>query len=119
MFKRLIFHLESPAGLIFPKVSRPDPLRCYDMSLFQAYRRHVLQSFQLLNVAPPPIPTVTLILRRRTEKVTNLHDEVVACVRACLLSVCGSGVNFPARTGDLALASALAEQSVDTLCFAT
>lgn len=38
-----MFHLESPAGLIFPKVSRPDPLRCHRTSLFEAYRRHVLQ----------------------------------------------------------------------------
>lgn len=43
LFKRLVFHLESPAGLIFPKVARPDPLRCYRTSLFDAYRRHVLQ----------------------------------------------------------------------------
>jgi hypothetical protein len=43
LFKKLVFHLESPAGLIFPKVARPDPLRCYRASLFEAYRRHVLQ----------------------------------------------------------------------------
>jgi hypothetical protein len=43
LFKRLVFHLESPAGLIFPKVARPDPLRCHGASLFEAYRRHILQ----------------------------------------------------------------------------
>lgn len=69
LFRKLVFHLESPAGLIFPKVANPDPLRCYDTSLFQAYRRHVLQSFQLLDAAPPPIPHVSLILRHRTERV--------------------------------------------------
>eukprot|EP01038_Epipyxis_sp_PR26KG_P005446 gene5446-7539_t len=66
MFKKLIFHLESPAGLIFPKVSRPDPLRCYDTSLFDSYRRFVLQKFDLLDIKPPDIPTVTLSLRHRT-----------------------------------------------------
>lgn len=43
LFRKVIFHLESPAGLIFPKVSRPDPLRCYSTSLFQAYRKFILQ----------------------------------------------------------------------------
>lgn len=66
LFRRLVFHLESPAGLIFPKVSRPDPLRCYDTSLFNAYRRHVLQSFDLLDIPPPTIPSVVLSLRHRT-----------------------------------------------------
>jgi hypothetical protein len=43
MFKKLVFHLESPAGLIFPKVSNPDPLRCRNTGLFDAYRKHILQ----------------------------------------------------------------------------
>lgn len=43
MFKKLIFHLESPAGLIFPKVSNPDPLRCRNTGLFHAYRKHILE----------------------------------------------------------------------------
>ena len=42
MFKKLVFHLESPAGLIFPKVSHPDPLRCRNTGLFHAYRKHIL-----------------------------------------------------------------------------
>ncbi len=67
LFKTLIFHLESPAGLIFPKVSRPDPMRCHSASLFQAYRKHVLHSFNLYDVPPPAIPQVTLSLRKRTE----------------------------------------------------
>lgn len=66
LFKKLIFHLESPAGLIFPKVSRPDPLRCFSTSFFQAYRKFILQSFDLYNTSPPPIPTVTLSLRHRS-----------------------------------------------------
>lgn len=70
-FKRLIFHLESPAGLIFPKVARPDPLRCHHTSLFEAYRRHVLQvsdgynnsssSLFLFSVSvDPPLPYLNL-----------------------------------------------------------
>lgn len=66
LFKQLVFHLESPAGLIFPRVSRPDPMRCYSTSLFQNYRKFVLQSFKLYDIEPPPIPQVTLILRKRT-----------------------------------------------------
>lgn len=75
---------------IFPKVSRPDPLRCYSMSLFKAYKNHVLkvriklfilqifdlndqfQSFGLLDTQPPPIPSVTLSLRKRTSHVSRL-----------------------------------------------
>ncbi len=58
--------------LSFSQVARPDPLKCFDTTLFQAYRRYILQSFNLLNVAPPPIPTVTLILRHRTAKVGDM-----------------------------------------------
>eukprot|EP01033_Poteriospumella_lacustris_P004587 gene4587-3281_t len=87
VFDKLIFHLESPAGLIFPKVSRPDPLRCYRTSLYEAYRRHVLQSFNLLNVAPPPIPTATLILRHRTAhkntgRILENEQEVVNALKS-------------------------------------
>eukprot|EP01032_Pedospumella_encystans_P018298 gene18298-20835_t len=86
LFKRLVFHLESPAGLIFPKVSRPDPLRCHHTSLFEAYRRHVLQAFNLLDVAPPPIPSVTLSLRHRSKeknvgRVMGNEDEVVSVLK--------------------------------------
>ena len=39
-FKHVVFHLESPAGLIFPKVANPDPLRCHSTSLFQVSVQH-------------------------------------------------------------------------------
>lgn len=86
LFRQLVFHLESPAGLIFPKVSRPDPLRCYDASLFDAYRRFVLSAFDLLDVAPPAIPSVTLSLRHRTPqknvgRVMANEEEVVSVLR--------------------------------------
>ena len=41
-------------------------MRCYRTSFFDSYRRHVLKSFDLLNVNPPEIPSVTLTLRHRT-----------------------------------------------------
>ena len=59
MFERLIFHLESPAGLIFPKVARPDPLRCFDASLFQEYRKFVLKVYLYLSIVVS-IPTKRL-----------------------------------------------------------
>ncbi|RYH27485.1 hypothetical protein EON65_13280 [archaeon] len=61
--------LESPAGLIFPRVANPHPMSCLDSSLFHAYRRHILKSFNLLDVPPPAQPTIVLILRRRTKQV--------------------------------------------------
>lgn len=70
MFKKMIFHLESPASLIFPETSTHGPQRCRDSTLFDAYRRHVLQSFNLLEVEPPPVPTASLILRHRTAWVS-------------------------------------------------
>eukprot|EP01042_Synura_sphagnicola_P002771 gene2771-3377_t len=66
LFRQLIFHLESPAGLIFPKVSLPDPMRCRSAGLFDGYRRFVLQAFGLLDVPPPAIPSVLVSLRHRT-----------------------------------------------------
>lgn len=67
MFKRLVFHLESPAGLIFPKVANPTALRCVSTGLFQTYRKFVLQAFDLFDVPPPPIPSITLSLRHRSQ----------------------------------------------------
>lgn len=86
MFKRLIFHLESPAALIFPETSTTGPQKCRDSSLFDAYRRHVLQAFDLLDVSPPPIPSATLIVRRRTPlknvgRVLENEEEVVSTMQ--------------------------------------
>jgi hypothetical protein len=65
-FKKLIFHLESPAGLIFPKVARPGQLRCKSTWLFTSYAERVLRSFNLWNVAPPRVPHATMLIRNRT-----------------------------------------------------
>jgi len=82
LFKRLVFHLESPAGLIFPKVALPGPLRCHGTGLFNEYRKFVLQAFKLYDVPPPEVPTITLSLRYRTPhknvgRVLKNKDEVV------------------------------------------
>lgn len=66
LFKKLIFHLESPAGLIFPKVARPGQLRCKGTWLFTSYAQHVLQSFGLWDTPPPAIPHATMLVRNRT-----------------------------------------------------
>lgn len=66
-FDHVIFHLESPAGIVFPKVAGPTGImRCRGSSLWRGYIRHVLASFGQLNVPPPDIPTVLLSVRRRT-----------------------------------------------------
>lgn len=85
-FKKLIFHLESNAGLIFPKVANPDPLRCYGASLFDAYRRFILNAFNLLHVQPPVVPQVTLTLRHRAQhknvgRVMSNEQEVVEVLK--------------------------------------
>ncbi len=66
LFKKLVFHLESPAGLIFPKVARPGQLRCRGTWLFTSYAEHVLKSFNLWKTAPPPVPHATMLIRNRT-----------------------------------------------------
>ena len=82
LFKKLIFHMESPAGLIFPKVANPEQLRCKGTGLFKEYAKHVLHSFNLWNVPPPEVPHVTLLLRHRTETknvgriLANVDDVV-------------------------------------------
>jgi hypothetical protein len=85
MFTKLIFHLESPASLLFPETSldwittptilshpiKSPVQRCKDSFLFDTYRRYVLSSFHLLEVSPSEIPTITLVLRRRTPAVSS------------------------------------------------
>ena len=68
MFRKLIFHMESPAGLIFPKVANPGQLRCKGTGLFKEYAKHILHSFGLWDVSPPEVPHITLLLRHRTER---------------------------------------------------
>lgn len=98
LFKRLVFHLESPAALIFPKVANPDPLKCHSTSLFQEYRKYILQSFHLLDVHPPAIPSVTLSLRNRTPqknvgRVLANEQEVVNVLKE------GNMMNFQVIDG--------------------
>ena len=83
MFKKLVFHLESPAGLIFPKVSLPTQLRCKGTGFFKAYAKHVLHAFDLWAVDPPAVPHATLLLRHRTDsknvgRILANEKEVVA-----------------------------------------
>jgi protein O-GlcNAc transferase len=82
LFRKIIFHLESPAGVIFPKVALPDPMRCVNTALFNGYRRFVLSAFGLLDVKPPAIPNVVLSLRHRTPsknvgRVMANEEEVI------------------------------------------
>merc|ERR1711871_1562128 len=86
LFKKLIFHLESPAGLIFPKVARPGQLRCKSTWLFTSYAQHVLQSFGLWDTPPPAIPHATLLVRNRTPtknvgRIMSNPQEVEAVLR--------------------------------------
>lgn len=87
MFKKLIFHLESPASLIFPETSTSGPQKCRNSYVLDAYRRHVLQSFGLLEVQPPPVPTASLILRHRTPFV---RKYIVVDKRLLFLFITGS-----------------------------
>lgn len=86
LFKHLIFHLESPAGLIFPRVANPDPLRCQSTSFFQYYRKFILSAFNIYDVQPPPIPTITLSLRHRSKeknvgRVLANENEVISMLQ--------------------------------------
>jgi hypothetical protein len=92
LFRKLVFHLESPAGLIFPKVynlqrgGRPEPLRCFKTGLFTSYSRFVLDAFGLWDVPPPPIPQVTLSLRHRTEtknvgRILANEQEIISVLK--------------------------------------
>ena len=67
LFSRLVFHLESPAGIVFPKVAGPEGImRCRESTLWRAYAGHVLDAFGLRDVPPPPVPSITLSVRRRS-----------------------------------------------------
>ena len=86
LFRHVVFHLESPAGVIFPKVANPDPMRCVNTALFNGYRRFILLAFDLLDVAPPPIPSVVLSLRHRTPsknvgRVMANEDDVIGVLK--------------------------------------
>lgn len=90
-FSRLVFHLESPAGIVFPKVSGQGKAQnCHDSLLYHGYRHRVLSAFDLWDVPAPRVPTVTLIVRRRTpEKNVGriLADEkaLEAIMKECTL----------------------------------
>jgi hypothetical protein len=44
LFERLVWHLESPAGIVFPKVGGPTGLmRCHRSTLWDQFRAHVLK----------------------------------------------------------------------------
>ena len=69
LFRQVVFHLESPAGIIFPKIGVVDgkkQLDCRDSWLWHGYKERVLRAFDLWNVRPPRLPTITMIVRRRT-----------------------------------------------------
>mmetsp|Transcript_25783 Transcript_25783/g.57802 ORF Transcript_25783/g.57802 Transcript_25783/m.57802 type:complete len:219 (-) Transcript_25783:216-872(-) len=42
-------------------------MRCHHSSLWMSFKQHVLQSFNLHDTKPPPVPTVLLSFRRRTD----------------------------------------------------
>lgn len=86
LFRRLVFHLESPAALIFPEVAIPDPLTCYSTGLFHEFRRLVLTTYNLWHVQPPVIPSVILSLRYRTPhknvgRVLANENEVIQVLK--------------------------------------
>ncbi|GMI43178.1 hypothetical protein TrCOL_g12197 [Triparma columacea] len=92
-FRKLIFHLESPAGIIFPKigvVGGKKQLDCRDSYLWHGYRERVLRAFQLWDVPPPRVPSITLVVRRRTPsknvgRILSNEAEVTAVIKECQL----------------------------------
>lgn len=69
VFDRVVFHLESPAGIVFPKVAGPRGIMtCHSSSLWRGYLTHVLRVFRLLDEPPPTLPTILLSVRRRTQQ---------------------------------------------------
>mmetsp|Transcript_12191 Transcript_12191/g.24790 ORF Transcript_12191/g.24790 Transcript_12191/m.24790 type:complete len:597 (+) Transcript_12191:148-1938(+) len=88
-FSKLVFHMESPASIIFQKVGgQKKALECTSSSLWKGYAARVLQAYDLYDVPPPPVPTATLILRNRTPeknvgRVLKNAGEVEAAMRRC------------------------------------
>jgi protein O-GlcNAc transferase len=67
VFDELIFHLESPAGIVFPKVAGPKGvMTCTASSLWLGFRAAVLQGFGLLDTPALQVPHAVLSVRRRT-----------------------------------------------------
>jgi len=67
LFEELIIHLESPAGIVFPKVAGPKGIMtCTRSSLWMGFRAAVLRGFGLLDVPPPTVPHAVLSVGRRT-----------------------------------------------------
>lgn len=65
LFPHLVFHLQSPASIVAPHLAPTFP--CRESLLVHAFRKRVLTAYGLWDVAPPPVPTITLLIRRRTE----------------------------------------------------
>ncbi|GMI11922.1 hypothetical protein TrVE_jg12538 [Triparma verrucosa] len=90
-FEKLIFHLESPAGIVFPKIGQKDKsLECYNSVLWRKYAARVLKAFDLYDVQPPAVPSLTLILRERTQeknvgRVLDNRAELESVMRKCTL----------------------------------
>ncbi|GMI20910.1 hypothetical protein TrRE_jg3599 [Triparma retinervis] len=94
-FKRLVFHLESPAGIIFPKigvVGGKKQLVCRDSYLWHGYRERVLRAFDLWDVPPPRVPTITMVVRKRTPsknvgRIMSNEDSISAVIAECSFCV--------------------------------
>ena len=89
-FKEIVWHLESPAGIVFPKVADKSGLGCSDGYLFHKYRERVLRGLDLWDVKPPSVPSLILIPRRRTKeknvgRVLANEEEIVSIMKECVL----------------------------------
>ena len=88
-FSQLVFHMESPASIIFQKVAgQKKALACSSSPLWKGYAARVLKAYDLLDSPPPSVPTATLILRNRTPeknvgRVLKNAAEVEAAMRRC------------------------------------
>jgi len=68
VFDKVVWHLESPAGIVFPKVGNNGATGCHNEYLYSKYRQRVLSAFDLWDVPPPTVPSLTLIVRKRTSR---------------------------------------------------